>query len=103
MATITKTPAIVDSYYVDFVNELAQGETLSHAQVTAFDKTLGADATAKIVAANPAPAISGTQVTFWYQNGDVGKNYVISVEVTTSAGRTLEGDVDLTIVPEISP
>lgn len=71
-------------------------------RVTAFDKTLGADASAAIVASSPAPSINGSKVTFWYQGGDVGRSYVISVEVQTSAGRTLEGDVDLTVVSEIS-
>lgn len=51
---ITKTPSIVDSYYVDFMNQLAQGETLSAPRVTAFDKTLGADASA-LISSPPIP------------------------------------------------
>lgn len=98
---ITKTSYAKDSYYVDFVNQLGTGETIALGSVTAFDPTNGLDLSSELIAASPAPAVSGTQVIFWYQGGVAGNTYTISVKVTTSAGRSLEGDVDMQVVADL--
>ncbi len=100
MALITKTPYEIDSYYVDFVERLATGETIALVSVTSVNMATGLDSTAEIVATSPAPYVSGTQVIFWYQGGVVGEEHVISARVTTSANRSLEGTVDLQVQEE---
>lgn len=86
---IVKTASIVDNYYVDFVNQLGEEETITEASVTAFNAYNFEDQTSILIASSPAPQIVGTQVQF---------TYVISVKVTTSAGRSLEGDVNVLVV-----
>lgn len=100
MAQIIKTPAIVDNYYVDFAPQLGVGETLASPTVTAFDLTAGADVTADMIG-TPAPAISGTQVIFWYKGGVANRRYFFGVKVNTSTGRTLEEDVDVAVNAEV--
>lgn len=102
MATdILKTPAIVDNYYVDFGPQLGIGETLSSPVVTALDLTSGLDVSAQMIG-TPAPAVSGTQIIFWYKGGRIGRKYVFAVKVNTSTGRTLEEDVDVAVDAEVS-
>lgn len=96
---IVKTPSIIDSFYVDFVNQLGEGETIESASVTAFNAYTFQDQTAILIVTSPAPAIVETQVQFSYQGGVVGQRYVISVKVVTSTGRNLEGDVNVLVVP----
>lgn len=99
--TITKTPSIVDNFFVDFVNQLGVGEILSGPPtVTAFNTTLGIDASGEVIAA-PAPAIAGSKVIFWYKGGAVGQQYILSVVCPTSFNRTLEADVNLSVQQEM--
>lgn len=100
MAKIIKTPAMVDNYFVDFAARLGTGETLTGPSVTAFDLTAGRDVTADMIG-TPAPAVSGTQVIFWYQGGVANRDYFFGVKVGTSAGRTLEEDVDVQVRTEV--
>ena len=101
MSAIVKTPSEVDSYFLDFVNQLSTGETISTSSVTAYDVLNARDATAQIISTSPAPSVSGTQVIFWYQGGTVNGRYIIAVKVTTSLNRALEGDVDLLVKQEV--
>lgn len=100
-AKIVKTPTIVDNYFVDFAAQLGVGETLTNPRVTAFDVTAGRDVTTDMIG-TPAPAVSGTQVIFWYKGGTANHNYFFAVVADTSAGRTLEEDVDVAVTTEVS-
>lgn len=84
----------------NFVNQLGVDETIASATVTAFSATTFADQSAAIIT-TPAPAISGSQVNFWYFGGVAGQRYVIAVKAVTSLGRNLEGDIDLIVQVEI--
>lgn len=99
MNPIYKLPLTKDNYYIDFVNLLGGGEALQGTPtVTAFDQNIEADATNEFISESPAPAINSTQVVFWYQAGQVDHNYLVSVSIGTTAGRTLEGAVIFQVV-----
>lgn len=97
MITITKTVYEKFGCYIDFANLLQAGETLTLGSVKATDVYTGADVSSTVIAATPAPGISGTKVTFWVQAGTAGHTYAISAQVTASGGEALEGDLGLEV------
>jgi len=101
-APINKYPYQKDSYYIDFIEQLNAGETITSFTVTSQLDFWGTftDSTAEIISTTPAPSLSGTQVTFWYQAGNAGERHVVSVDVVTSGGRQLVGVVDLNVLQE---
>ncbi len=100
MALIIKMPLEIENYSLDFSARLGAGETITLVSVTSVNMATGASSTSEIVAVTPAATVSGTEVIFWYQGGVVGEEHIITVEVTTSLGRTLEETVDLAVREE---
>lgn len=99
MTLIQKSPYVQDNFYVDFTNQLDvnNGEVIEQFSVTAISAFDQSDQTAEVIAQDPVPFINGNVVTFWYEGGVVGQNYVIQVQVVTSEGRKLEGNIDLVV------
>lgn len=97
--TITKTPAMIFPYEIDFSNDLDTAEVLTGTPlVTAERKLSRVDTTALVIATDPAPSIGTSTVIFTAQGGQIGDRHLIRVEVETNAGNTYEGDVNLDIV-----
>jgi hypothetical protein len=44
--------------------------------------------------------VSGTKVVFWLKDGVDGEHHKVTIKVTTSAGQSLEGDIDVFVVEE---
>ena len=86
-----KHPSEILDYSLDFDDWLATAETLSTCSVT-----VGSGLTLT-PSGKPAPAISGTLVTWWVSGGTHGNSYPIEVTVTTSGGRTLVADASITV------
>lgn len=98
MATIVKTlyEKLPSSW--DFAANLSQGETITLVSVTAMNLHTGADSTAGVISTNPAPGVSGSQVTFWVEGGAAGDRHAVSIKVTTSQDQQLEGTVYLDVL-----
>lgn len=97
---INKAPSEQYAYSVDFAAKLVGGETIDEMQVSVTAKDFPGgltDATAEVIAADPAPSVSGSQVIFTVMGGEAGKRYLIQVKLTTSAGNKYEGAVHLNI------
>lgn len=79
--TIPKAPAALLDYPFDWSNAglgwLATGETVVSNTVT-VDAGL----------TNPIVTASTTAVTVWLSGGTIGRSYLVSCTITTSAGRT---------------
>ena len=86
-----KHPSEVVDYALDFDDWLVGAETLS--AITSV--TVGSGIT--LGSGGQAPAISGTTVVFWLSGGTTGTTYAIEVIVTTSGGRTLVVDCQITV------
>jgi hypothetical protein len=80
------------SYIMDFVNELALGETLNSPAVvvTVSTDSLVADATPQNLYVAASAQAQGSKVGFQLHNGTNGCLYVIQVQVSTSNAQTLE-------------
>jgi len=85
-----KHPSEVVDYSLDFAGWLVGAETLS--AITSV--TPGSGIT---LGGSPPPAISGTTVVWWLSGGTTGTTYAVEVIVTTSGGRTLVADCQITI------
>jgi hypothetical protein len=85
-----KHPGEVLDYTANFAAWLPSGDTLA----TLVSCTASAGIT---VASSPAPAIVGATVVFWLSGGTSGSTYTIEVKVTTTAGRTLVADLEITV------
>jgi hypothetical protein len=83
-----KDPAAVLDYEIDWAtNWLADGETISESEVVCDD---------------PAITISGKTendgvVRFTIAGGEAGANYLVTGEITTSAGRTDQRTVQIQV------
>lgn len=98
--TIQKQPFEVMDYSFDFSAELEATETITLISCTATNLVTGADSSAAVISAAPAPAVSGQTVIFWLKDGVDGERHNISIKVQTSGGRKREGDLDVFIVEE---
>lgn len=97
--TIYKAPFEQFSVSLDFAADIGAGNGIaSITAVTAVSSLSGLDSTAEVLAATPAPAISGTAVVFTVQGGVVGERHTISVQIVSSIGEKYQGDVTLEIV-----
>jgi hypothetical protein len=93
---VEKQPSETFIVGVDFSKELATGEMISTATVTARDARTGADTTATILAGSPT--ISGSQVTRRVAAAGVnGDRHILEFRVTTSNGNVFEAEIDLAI------
>jgi hypothetical protein len=77
-----------DEFSYDFVNNLANSETLSSASVTATPSglTIG------------SAVITRSVVTAFISGGVAGTSYTLTFEVNTSAGRTIGFEAILNVV-----
>ena len=81
---------------LDFSALLPQGQTLSLASVTAQD-AFGNDVTTQLIAASPAPAVSGAQLAFQIMGGTSGKQYLVVGRVSSSDGQKFEASIKVTV------
>jgi hypothetical protein len=93
VATITKQPYEALNWAHDFSPDCQSGVTLTLVSVTATNLLTGANSTSAVIAANPAPAVSGQEVLFQVQDGADGDQHKIDIRVSTSAGELLEADL----------
>jgi hypothetical protein len=105
--TIYKAPYEQFGVSVDFAADIGAGNSIaSITAVTAMSNLMQLDSTPEVIASTPAPAISGTAVTFTLagkatggpSGGVVGERHTISVQIVSSIGEKYQGDVTLEIV-----
>lgn len=92
-----KTTASSRKVSFEFGQDLATGETISSASVTATVHS-GTDASPSSVVSGSA-TISGSKVTQLITAGTLGVTYVLSCSAATSASQTLVQQGYLTIIP----
>jgi hypothetical protein len=88
-----KAPAAVLDYQMDWSAWLAQGETISSADVSA-----GAGIT--VNPAGKATSFAGGVVTFWLGGGTSGTTYAVTVTVTTNS-RTDSRTIQVAVGPRL--
>jgi hypothetical protein len=88
-----KAPASVLDYQLDWSAWLANGETISSADVTA-------DAGITVNPTGKATSVSGGIVTFWLGGGASGTTYNVTVTVTTTA-RVDSRTIQVTVGPRM--
>jgi hypothetical protein len=93
--SLEKQPAEEFTIGVDFADDLAGGETISSAAVSATDLSDGSDASAVVL--DGAYGISGSTVSQKVKAGADGRRYKVTVQATTSAGNVFEADVVMTV------
>jgi hypothetical protein len=97
--TIYKAPFEEFAISLDFAADIGSGNSIaSITDVTASSDLTRLDSTAEVIATNPAPAISGTAVTFTVTGGVAGETYTIAVQIVSSLGEKYQGEVTLRIV-----
>ena len=89
------------AYVFDFISDLAVGETISGATVTAAVWS-GTDASPSSIISGAA-SISGTQVTQKLTAGLAGNIYAATCTATTSASQTLVRSAYLVVGPSVVP
>ena len=92
MTMPSKDPAAVLDYLFEFTQWLTAGEVISSAVITASPVGINVGAPA------PATTFTTTAVTFWLSGGTSGQTYLIGCRITTSAGRTDERSISVTVV-----
>jgi hypothetical protein len=90
---IVKQPYEALNWTHDFSPDCQPGVTLTLISVTATNLLTAANSTSAVIAANPAPAVSGQEVLFQIQDGADGDQHKIDIRVATSAGESLEADL----------
>ena len=80
---------------IDFGADLNLGDTITISSCTAENVITGVNSTAIVIAASPAPAVSGTKVKFRLQGGNDGDQHKITVRVENQTGEQLEADLAL--------
>jgi hypothetical protein len=75
---IPKAPTAVLDYIENWTDWLAQFETIVAVVVIISDPTM---------TISPAPTWAGGFVTVWLNGGALGTTYLVTVHITTSAGR----------------
>src|SRR5574341_569379 len=92
VGTVEKQPSEIFPRTVDFANELASGETLSTATVTAHNAATGTDSSAQLLQGSPQIS-AGSKVTQTIKGGGDNEHHVVQYRVTSSAGQTLEAEL----------
>jgi hypothetical protein len=90
---IVKQPYEALNWAHDFSPDCQPGVTLSLVSVTATNLLTEANSTSAVIAANPAPTVSGQEVLFQIQDGADGDQHKIDIRVATSAAELLEADL----------
>ncbi len=93
--SLEKQPAEKLTIGVDFANDLASGETISSAVVSAIDLSDGSDASAIVLTG--LSGISTSVVSHTAKAGTDGKRYKITFRATTDAPHIFEADVIMTV------
>jgi hypothetical protein len=84
---------------LDFSADLGAGNSIAGiSSIAAVNDITRLDSTSQIVAASPAPAISGTGVTLTVMGGQPGERHTLSVRVVSSIGEDYEGKATLRIL-----
>ena len=105
--TIYKAPYEQFAVSLDFAADLGAGNSIASITAVAATSSLSQlDSTQEVIASNPAPAVSGTAVTFVLagsspngpSGGVVGERHTIAVQIVSSIGEKYQGDVTLEIV-----
>ena len=96
-----KQAGATKNYPFDFISDLAVGETISGATVTATLWT-GTDPTPSGIISGAA-SISGSVVTQKLTAGLAGNIYAVTCTATTSAGQTLVRSAYLVVGPSAVP
>lgn len=97
LLSIQKTPYEAFNCSIDFTQVIgADGLTIN--AVVSTDLNSGADTTATVIAASPAPAIQGDTVIFRVQGGANGQSHLVGVRVTDNVtGEQFEGQITVKI------
>lgn len=84
--------------YIDFLNEVPSGDTITLVSVTATDPdgTVATDTVIVSAPPGPAPFVTGTRVNFRVKGG-TKIFYYVSVKVSVSDGQKLEAIIELRI------
>lgn len=90
----TKTSAEIITYGHDFGRWLATGEAISTASVAIVENGSGAVVTGAMLVAT---TIVGTQVNYQVQAGENGKNYSLTLSITTTLANLFQDCVHLEI------
>jgi hypothetical protein len=97
--TVYKAPFEQFAVSLDFAADIGSGNSIASINaVTATNNLTKADSTAEVIAAIPAPEVSGTAVAFEVTGGVVGDIHTISVQIVSSIGEKYQGDITLRIV-----
>jgi hypothetical protein len=98
-AVAWKQPAEALDHAVDFSLRLKTAASIASCGITAKNKETLADATAEIIATNPAPQVlTGTKIVqFRAQAGTDGDVYLITVQAVANDGQVAEFDIELNI------
>ena len=93
IGTTPKRPDEKFPITADFVDLLDDAETIDTVNTTITDLADGADASSAMK--DGVPAISGTKTVQKVKAGEDGHTYRLEFEITTSGGKTLEGERDI--------
>jgi len=97
--TIYKSPYEQFAVSIDFAADIGAGNSITNvAAVTATNNLTGTDSSAEVIAAAPAPQVSGTAVGFEVTGGVAGETHTILVQIVSSIGEKYQGDMTLRIV-----
>jgi hypothetical protein len=97
---ITKQPYEELDYAITFAKRLAAEDTIQLVSCTSTNVKTKGDSSARLIAATPAPVVSGQQVNFRLIDGTDGERHKLTVRVEASTGEKLEDDVDVHIKDE---
>jgi hypothetical protein len=96
--TIYKYPFEQFVISIDFAADLGAGGAIaSISGVTAVNDLTKADSTEEVIATEPAPAISGTAVTFTVAGGVAGETHTVSVQIVSTQEEQYQGEITLRI------
>ena len=85
--TVYKYPFEQFAISIDFAGQLGNGGGIASVSgVTAVNDLSKANSTSEVIMAEPAPAISGTEVTFTITGGVPGETHTISTQIVSTAG-----------------
>lgn len=100
MSKLSTTPSSVEiastqtvPLAIDFTSQVGAGDAVSAPVVTVTDLVSGADVTATVVRANPAPSVAGNVVTVYVENLQPNTRYRLVCTVTLAANK--EGAAEL--------
>ena len=87
-----------EEYFVefDFVNEIADDDSIESAEITVMD---GVTDVTDDVTSIAKQSVLGTKVSFWIMAGETGKTYIITCKVITAVlAEKYEAEADLEVL-----